>query len=134
MKKESICSMEVLNPRGEIELQPICEGSCNGPFDRSLKGGLNPTPKSNQATTSTVRGITPRVTDLAGKKIGLLDNNKQGSSNFLDAIQELLERECPSATILRMKKPHAGRIIYDAPEWYEKVAQEVDAFIYATGD
>jgi hypothetical protein len=79
-------------------------------------------------------GIRPRVTDLAGKKIALCDNGKAGVKNFLDAIEGLFRKNYPTATILRMGKPEAGRIIYDATDWYPQVARQADAFIFATGD
>ena len=49
-------TLEVLNPRGEIE-----------------------PPKT--------LGISPRVSDLAGKKIGIYDNGKEGFTAFLDVTE-----------------------------------------------
>ncbi len=79
-------------------------------------------------------GIRPRLPDLAGKKIALCDNGKAGARNFLDAIEELLKQKYPTATVLRLVKPQAARIIYDAKDWYPEVAHQSDAFIFATGD
>jgi len=66
--------MEVLNPRGTLRSVP---------------------------TT----GLTsPRVADLAGKKIALL-SEKPESLHFFDALEDLLKREYPTATILRFDSP-----------------------------
>jgi hypothetical protein len=82
--------------------------------------------------TLPVTGIMPRINELAGKKIALVDNGKAGADYFLDAIEETLKKQVPTATIVRFKKPR-GTII-GTPELYPKVAQACDAFIYATGD
>lgn len=79
-----------------------------------------------------VTGIMPRVNELAGKTIALVDNGKSGADYFLDALEEVLKKQVPSAKIVRFKKPR-GTII-GTPELYPKVAQACDTFIYATGD
>src|SRR4030042_6679994 len=48
---------------------------------------------------------TPRVTDLAGKRIGIYWNGKSGGNNFWDVAEELLKEKFPTATILRYKGP-----------------------------
>ena len=76
-------------------------------------------------------GIQPRVTDLAGKRIALIDNGKAGARNFLDAVQQLLQQKYPGATFL---KPHKQILQQDARDWYPEIAKQFDAFIFATGD
>ncbi len=78
-------------------------------------------------------GIRPRVGDLAGKKIGLCDNGKYGANFFLDALEGMLKRKYPSASILRLPKP-AAQTITLTKDWYPEVAAQVDTFIFATGD
>jgi hypothetical protein len=78
-------------------------------------------------------GIRPRLTNLAGKKIGLCDNGKFGASSFLDAIETMLKQKYPAATILRLPKP-AAQTITLTKGWYPEVAAQVDGFIFATGD
>ncbi len=77
-------------------------------------------------------GLTPRLKDLDGKKIGLIDNGKVGAGYFLDAVQEELKRRLPGVTIVRFKKP--GSTTAAAPKFYPEVAKKMDTFIYATGD
>ena len=70
----------------------------------------------------------PRVTDLAGKRIGLIANNKPGAELFLTKIEELLKQKVPTATIvrLRMMKVTAAQA--------KELASKVDTFIHSTGD
>jgi len=77
-------------------------------------------------------GLTPRLKDLKGKKIGLIDNGKVGAGYFLDAVEEELKKRLPGVVILRFKKP--GRTTAASPKFYPEVAKKLDAFIYATGD
>jgi hypothetical protein len=72
---------------------------------------------------------TPRVTDLAGKKIGIYWNGKSGGNNFWDVAEELLKEKFPTATILRYKGPFdlGGTLA-------ATLAKECDTFIYGVGD
>jgi hypothetical protein len=81
-----------------------------------------------------VMGIRPRLNDLAGKKIALLENGKLGANVFFDAVEEALKQKYPTVTILRMPKPQGSRFAFDAKEWYVEVAQKSDAFLFGMGD
>jgi hypothetical protein len=71
----------------------------------------------------------PRVTDLAGKKIGIYWNNKAGGNNFWDVIEELLREKFPTAKILRYEGP------FDLGDRLAAtLAKEVDTFVYGIGD
>jgi len=91
-------TLEVLNPRGEID-----------------------PPKT--------LGISPRVSDLAGKTIGLYDNGKDGFAAFLDVTERLLKERYPTITIKRYR----GAFDLGDPI-AETMAKEVDTFIYGSGD
>jgi hypothetical protein len=78
-------------------------------------------------------GINPRVANLAGKKIVLVDNGKFGANNFLDVVAKMLKEEYPTATIVMYPKP-AAQTITDMPKWYPTVAQQGDLFIFGVGD
>ena len=71
----------------------------------------------------------PRVTDLAGKKIGLYWNSKQGVDNFYTVLEELLKNRYPTATTTLLR----GAFVIkdeDAEAW----APEIDTFVYGVGD
>jgi len=78
-------------------------------------------------------GISPRVRDLAGKKIVLIDNGKFGASNFLDVLAQMLKQKYPTATIVMYPKP-AAQTITDLPKWYPTVKQQGDLFVFGVGD
>jgi hypothetical protein len=72
---------------------------------------------------------SPRVTDLAGKRVGIYWNGKSGGNNFWDVAEELLKEKFPTATILRYRGP------FDLGDKVaESLAKEVDIFIYGVGD
>ena len=91
---------------------------------------LNP---RGEITPPPVMGIRPRVADLVGKKIALIDNTKAGARNFLDAVQELLKQKYPTAVFLAPPKPE-GRVLQDTKDWYPEVVKQFDTFIFGVGD
>ena len=95
---KDIVSLELLNPRGEIELPPFYTPS-------------------------------PRVSSLAGKRIGMYSNGKQGVDNFFAAIEDLLRERYPDITTTRLTGAFEIR-----DDEAEKFASEIDTFIYAIGD
>ncbi len=70
--------------------------------------------------------INPRVTDLAGKTIGIIWDGKKGGDNFCAAVEELLNERYPTATTFRLVWGDAGAA--------EKAKKEMDTFIYGVGD
>jgi hypothetical protein len=72
---------------------------------------------------------TPRVADLAGKKIGIYWIGKAGGNNFFDEIEQLLKAKFPTAQILRFNGP------FDlGADMAAKIAKEFDTVIYGVGD
>lgn len=72
---------------------------------------------------------TPRVTDLAGKKIGIYWNGKMGGDNFWNVVEELVKEKFPTAKILRYKGA------FDlGDKLAATLAKECDAVIYGVGD
>lgn len=71
----------------------------------------------------------PRVTDLAGKKIGIYWIGKAGGNNFWDEIEQLLKAKFPTAQVVRYNGP------FDlGADMAAKIAKECDTFIYGVGD
>ena len=83
-------------------------------------------------------GINPRLPDLNGKTVALMDNWKTGGVFLQDRFEELLKKKYPDIKILRTTKPQGkeggGRLIYSAEPWYPDVAKRADAFIYTIAD
>jgi hypothetical protein len=78
-------------------------------------------------------GISPRVPDLAGKRIALMHNNKPGATNMLDALQKLLSKKYPTAQFIRGYETDPVMPPKD-PDLYKKAAAACDTFIFAMGD
>ena len=74
---------------------------------------------------------TARLTSLAGRTIGLLDNGKIRVYELLNAMEEMLRTQHGVAQVLRFKKPDASR-----PALAALVAdmKQCDAIISAVGD
>jgi hypothetical protein len=71
----------------------------------------------------------PRVTELAGKKVGLYWNGKGGTYVFFDTVEELLKEKFPTVTVLR----YTGA--FDpGDKLAAKIAEECDTFIDGVGD
>jgi hypothetical protein len=83
-------------------------------------------------------GISPRIPDLNGKTVALMDNWKTGGVYLQDRFEEMLKKQFPGIKILRTTKPQGreggGRLIYSAESWYPAVAKSADAFIYTLAD
>jgi hypothetical protein len=69
-------------------------------------------------------GLSPRVVDLAGKRIGLIANFKAGAELFLTKLEELIKQKYPTAKIVRLRM---GKN-------YVELAEQIDTFIHSTGD
>ncbi len=87
---------------------------------------LNPRGAIEAKPTS---GLNPRVSDLAGKTVGLYWNSKPGMDNFYTAFEELLKKKYPTVktTLLR------GAFLIrdeDAQAWLP----QIDTFVYGVGD
>ena len=72
---------------------------------------------------------TPRLSDLAGKRVGLYHNGKPGLENFFTVFEELLKKKYPTATtnLIRGSFEITDK---DAEDW----APQIDTFVYGVGD
>ena len=88
---------------------------------------LNPTFEETAAVTNTAG----KLSTLAGRTVGLLDNSKVNVSKILDHMEEILKTQYQVKAIVRFRKPDASR---PAPAEVFTAAKECDAFISAVGD
>jgi hypothetical protein len=72
---------------------------------------------------------TPRVKDLAGKRVGLYWNSKHGMDNFYTVFAELLKKRYPNATTTVLRGAFLIRD-EDAQSWMSRI----DTFVYGVGD
>lgn len=77
------------------------------------------------------RKPAPRISDLKGKKIGLIDNKKAGARAFLNTIQNLLQREFAGIQFINLSKEFNEQFRMDK---YMNQLGGVDGVIYSTGD
>jgi len=91
-------SLEVCNPRGEVEVPPVYS-------------------------------LSPRISDLTGRKIGLYSNGKHGVNFLFDALESLLKKRFSDLTTVRIT---GGFEIKN--EDAAQFTSEIDGFIYAAGD
>ncbi len=86
---------------------------------------LDPMGFSRQATKS----LAPRLTDLQGKTIGLLDIRFPNGNLFLDRVEELLKERYGVAEVIRRAKPSPARPA--KKEVREELVSHCDAIIEA---
>lgn len=82
-------------------------------------------------TESSYGEPAPRLSDLKGKKIGLIDNRKSGARDFLNVIRSFLEKDFEGLRFLELSKDYGER---DRIVDFEDKLRSVDAVIYSTGD
>jgi len=83
-----------------------------------------------------LKGISPRVTNLAGKKIGLFRNFKQAGKKMLTVVEGTLKERYPNsefswfdsieANVLETETENKAR--------FEEWAKRVDTVVAAVGD
>jgi hypothetical protein len=83
-----------------------------------------------------LRGISPRLTDLTGKRIGLFRNSKRVAPLALTVVEQKLKARFPTLTFVPFAfMPNAG--VTETPEWtakFEEWLKGVDAVILSYGD
>lgn len=74
----------------------------------------------------------PRVANLHGKRVGLLDNSKHNANKMLDAVAAILDQQYGFSHIVRHRKPSASKPV--APEAIESLREACDLVIVGVGD
>jgi hypothetical protein len=88
---------------------------------------LNPTFEE----AATAAHVVGKLSTLAGRTVGLLDNSKINVNKILDSVEEILKQQHGVKAVVRFRKPDASR---PAPAEVFAAATECDVFISAVGD
>jgi hypothetical protein len=83
-----------------------------------------------------LKGLAPRVTDLSGKKIGLLCNNKRAAPLILNATERILKERYPTSTIswFRAQSFSVSSLEPDRLASFDDWIKGVDVVVAAVGD
>jgi hypothetical protein len=83
-----------------------------------------------------LKGLATRLTDLSGKKIGLLCNNKRAAEPILSVTERILKEKYPDTefTWFRGKSFSVSELEKNRRQEFEDWIQGVDAVIAAVGD
>jgi hypothetical protein len=82
-----------------------------------------------------LQGISPRLPDLRGRRIGLFHNGKVAAAPILDAVETELRSRIDGVSFARFGRT-ANLEVAETPDRqrYEEWAKEVDAVVLAVGD
>jgi hypothetical protein len=84
-----------------------------------------------------LKGISPRVADLAGKRIGLFASSKPAAPRMMAVLEEKMKRRFPASEISRYNATEAFAALQmkgKDKERFEEWVKGVDAIVAAVGD
>jgi hypothetical protein len=83
-----------------------------------------------------LKGISPRLDDLAGKKIGLLCNNKRAAPLILNVTEKIFKERYPSSQIswFHSRSFSVSSLEPDRKQELDGWIKGVDAVVAAVGD
>ena len=83
-----------------------------------------------------LKGLSPRLENLAGKKIGLLCNNKRAAPLILDVAEKILKERYPNVEVstLNARTFSVSALERDRKEEFDDWIKGVDAVIASVGD
>jgi hypothetical protein len=89
-----------------------------------------------EADAVPLKGLAPRLDNIDGKKIGLLQNNKRAASHILDVTERLLKAKFPKVNISRFegRSFSVSALEPERRQEFEDWLKGVDAVIAAVGD
>ena len=89
-----------------------------------------------EAEHVSLRGLSPRLNDLTGKKLGLLCNNKRAAPVILDIAEKILKERYPDSEIsmFHSRTFSVSALEKDRKEEFDDWIKGVDAVIAAVGD
>lgn len=90
----------------------------------------------SEADPLPLQGLSPRVDDLAGKKIGMLCNNKRAAPIILDVAERLLKEKYPTAetSYFYARTFSVSSLEQDRKEEFDDWLKGLDAVIASVGD
>ncbi len=84
-----------------------------------------------------LRGISPRVPDLSGRRIGLFANNKPAAPRIMAVLEQKLRQRFPSSEISRYDAREGFALLQmkgNDRQRFEQWAKGVDAIVASVGD
>jgi hypothetical protein len=82
-----------------------------------------------------VRGISPRISELAGKKIGLFYNGKRAAQPIMTVVEKKLKESFPSSELSHFVFAQNREVASTGEEEkFRAWAEEVDTVVSAVGD
>jgi len=90
---------------------------------------LDPTGKSERDRAAV---LTPRVRDLAGIRLGLLDNTKANAARVLETLADQLRAQHHVGEVTTYTKSYFGTPVEE--DRAQEIAQSCDAVIAGVGD
>ena len=89
---------------------------------------VNPVNEAQTAEST----YAPRLSELRGKRVGLIDNSKHNANKLLDAMAAILDAQYGFANLVRHRKPSASKPV--APVVIEELTKTCDLVIVGVGD
>ncbi|MBI3965677.1 MAG: hypothetical protein HY329_08580 [Chloroflexi bacterium] len=87
---------------------------------------LDPTPEVKAEAS---QAVGRRLSELAGRRIGLFDNSKNQGDVILERVGELLRERYGVATVVPFRKPNYSDPAAD--ELLDQIAAEVEGVVFA---
>jgi hypothetical protein len=83
-----------------------------------------------------LKGLSPRLTGLEGKKIGLLCNSKRAAPLILDAVERIIKERYPSSQTSRFEGRtfSVSSLEADRKQEFDDWIKGLDAVVAAVGD
>jgi hypothetical protein len=83
-----------------------------------------------------IRGLAPRLTDLSGKKIGILCNIKRAAPPVLSVVERELKKRYPDSEFswFRSQSMSVSELEPQNREKFEEWIEGIDAAVLAVGD
>ena len=90
----------------------------------------------SEADPIPLQGLSPRLDDLAGKKIGLLCNNKRAAPVILEVAERLLKEKYPTAetSYFHARTFSVSSLERDRKDEFDDWIKGLDAVIASVGD